>query len=111
MQSHNKIRCFTCSEIRHQSKFCSRNSGVVIRLSEIDEENKKKFVISVFVNGKKLIGYRDSGANLTCIKRSILHQLDLKSNEVVNHTLYHNCIYHIILKTVLWIRVNIKRIV
>ena len=33
--------------------------------------------------GKKIIGYRDSGANLTCSRRSILHPLDLKSSEVV----------------------------
>ena len=52
MQSRNKIRCFTCSEIGRQSKFCPRNSGVVMRLSEIDEEDEKKFVIPVFVNGK-----------------------------------------------------------
>ena len=53
-----------------------------MRLSEIDEEDEKKFVIPVLVNGKK-VGYHDSGANLTCIRRSILHPLDLKSNEVV----------------------------
>ena len=55
MQSHNKIRCFTCSKIGHQSKFCSPNSDVVMRLSENGEEDEKKFVIPVFVNGKKLI--------------------------------------------------------
>ena len=54
-----------------------------MRLSEIDEEDEKEFVIPVFVNGKIIIGYRDSGANLTCIRRSTLHPLNLKSNEVV----------------------------
>ena len=79
MQSRNKIRCFTCSDIGRQSKFCPRNSGVVMRLSDIDEEDEQKFVIPVFVNGKNLIGYRDSGANLICIKRSIVALLNTRS--------------------------------
>ena len=54
MQSSNKIRCFTCSEIGDQSKFYPRNSGVVMRLSEIDEEDENKFVIPLFVNGKQI---------------------------------------------------------
>ena len=52
MQSRNTIRCFIYSEIGHQSKCCPRKSGVLMRLSEIDEEDEKQFVIPVFVNEK-----------------------------------------------------------
>ena len=72
----SQIRCFHCKMPNHKRSECPRLQPSLNNCARVRLENQRitgsQFVIPLYVNGKLVDGYRDSGADISLASRKIV---------------------------------------
>ena len=72
----SQIRCFHCKMPNHKRSECSRLQPRSNNCARVGLESQRisgsQFVIALYVNGKLVDGYRESGAEISLASRKIV---------------------------------------
>ena len=83
----SQIRCFHCKMSNHKISECPRLQPRSYNCARVGLESQRisgsPFVISLYVNGKLVDGYRDSGADISLASRKILGMGDYLPDKMV----------------------------